>query len=232
MAQQTLRRRSSSIAEVYQYLKEPGVNHHLQHLQHLKIDTTHLDVPTPLPPPETPRPRKKAPATAPLSPTLHGPTYLHWVQRPGDSFIILATIVSCWCAWEIVFPPSKAADAPLGTTNPFAPFLFISYPLPHREGDPVGMVRYAKGVKDLLFLPFWIVAFSFVRQAVTLHVVRPLGKRLGIKSGRKMERFMEQVSALWILYLEEGKARANASMAGVGICGRLLWLLECLRTGT
>ncbi|KAI5476781.1 hypothetical protein MNV49_007296 [Pseudohyphozyma bogoriensis] len=147
----------------------PPAEHHLEHLSQPSTPTTG----TP-PRSATPRPTKTRTKTV-----AYGPTYLHWVTRPQDSFVVLAAIAALYLASSVLLPSSS--------DNPFSPFLFISYLL---EGDREG--RYRKGPKDLLFLPFWVVAFSFLRQASTLWVVKPVGRWLGIRGGRKMERFMEQ----------------------------------------
>ncbi|KAL8278089.1 hypothetical protein RQP46_009549 [Phenoliferia psychrophenolica] len=176
------RRRSSSLVE---YLKNPGPAHHLNHLTESESDSPSL----PRPPAPLPRKRTKTAPPAPPTPTPtnYGPRALQWVQRPSQSFAILASVISFYTAWELLLP---------GNPNPARPFLFVSYELPHKLGDQDGFVRCQKGLMDLLFLPFYIVAFSFLRQAVTQFVVRPVGTLIGIGDGRKMERFMEQGYAI------------------------------------
>lgn len=201
------RRRSSSVIA---YLKDPGelilmcaLRPRLQgktdparsgpshHLNHLNREPSSDDVPLPLPRSDLPRPRKRTktkPVTPAVSQTDYGPRALQWVQRPAQSFTILAAVIGSYCAWELFVPTAYA--------NPFADFLFVAYALPHDPNDPAGFVRCQKGPKDLLFLPFYIVAFSFLRQAVTQYLVRPFGARIGISKG-KMGRFMEQVRVLF-----------------------------------
>jgi very-long-chain ceramide synthase len=77
--------------------------------------------------------------------------------------------------------------------NPFKPMLFISYPLPQ---SPPEDPRYAKGWLDLLFIAYYVIVFSFVRQFTILGVLRPLASYLGIKKERKIERFGEQGYAI------------------------------------
>ena len=126
---------------------EPGPAHHLNHL------TSASDREDDLPAPLTPRPlRRKPPAPlAPPCPSHFGPRALQWVQHPWQSFRILAAVTTFYIGWELVLGSS-------GWANPARPFLFVSYPMPHKAGDPMGFVRCRKGPLDLLFLPFYIVA--------------------------------------------------------------------------
>lgn len=168
------RRRSSSIKEVYNYVKSvPGQAEH--HLLHLRETEPLNDIPTPLPAPDLPRPKKKSKQIE------YGPKWLRWVTHPGDSLLLLAAVASLYLGWE-VFVPKEGG-------NPFHAFIFLSHAL---EKD--GEVRYQKGWKDAAFLLFYVVFFSFKRQAVTMYVVKPAGKKLGVTRTAKLERFMEQVS--------------------------------------
>lgn len=97
-------------------------------------------------------------------------------------FIVL--IVSLWLSLQYLLPDNN--------NNPLTPLILISYPL-----DPVlprdgNIQRYGKGLKDLLFLAFYVLVFSFIRQTCLYHIIRPLAKKAGIKGERKLERFMEQ----------------------------------------
>ncbi|KAM0747143.1 LAG1-domain-containing protein [Meredithblackwellia eburnea MCA 4105] len=186
------RRRSSSVIA---YLQNPGPAHHLNHLAEEQPDPLELQspdgiqVPTPLPPPDEPRPLKKR-VKERKTPEYYGPKSLRWVQRPKDSFVVLSTVVALFAVWEVA---SRSSFAPnYFKFNPFRPFLLVSYELPPRIDDPPGFIRCRKGPLDLLFLPFWVVAFSFIRQGLTQWVVKPFGKKIGIRRGTKMDRFMEQ----------------------------------------
>lgn len=81
--------------------------------------------------------------------------------------------------------------------NPFSAFIAVQHQiiLADQGGGGGGgqVIRYEKGYKDVLFLVYWIVVFSFVRQVLTLGPIRALGQRFRLK-GRKLERFQEQVS--------------------------------------
>ncbi|KAG6336842.1 hypothetical protein ID866_2238 [Astraeus odoratus] len=110
-----------------------------------------------------------------------------WVIKPASSFKLLLIPIIFFLNWELVSP----YVAP-GLPNPFRPLLFISYPLAPGSGD----VRYAKGYLDLLFVTYYIVFFSFVRQVVTLHICRPIARYFSIKRQSKLDRFGEQGYAL------------------------------------
>lgn len=75
--------------------------------------------------------------------------------------------------------------------NPLSPFILISYPLPLVQED-ASVRRYGKGPKDVLFLAFYVLVFSFIRQAALSYIITPLACRAGIKGHRKVERFIEQ----------------------------------------
>jgi hypothetical protein len=206
------RRRSSSIKAALSYLQQPPPTHHLLHLE-----TSDADRPTPLPLPPPPKPTGKE---------IYGPKWLQSISSPGDSFVLLASVVSLWAAWECFAPPPSSLFLSYTVpSNPFAAFLFISYPIQH-----LGETRYKKGWNDVAFLAFYVVAFSFVRQAATQFVIKGLGTRLGVRRGRKMERFLEQVGSLSWDGLGSG-VEADA-VVDVGVCSAVLWMVECVRSRT
>jgi hypothetical protein len=65
--------------------------------------------------------------------------------------------------------------------------------LSHRAptSDPADP-RYLKGYFDLLFVAYYIVFFSFVRQIVTVTLLGRAAKYFGIKRESKVDRFGEQ----------------------------------------
>ncbi|EKD02674.1 ceramide synthase component, Lag1p [Trichosporon asahii var. asahii CBS 8904] len=75
----------------------------------------------------------------------------------------------------------------LGMTGPikFNPFKYLLFPC---NKQPNG--KYTKGLGDLAFIAYYIVFWSFVRQFVTLYILRPMAKRLGIRPA-KVPRFTE-----------------------------------------
>lgn len=80
-----------------------------------------------------------------------------------------------------------------GGPNPFEPMLFISHRVPNTPPDDP---RYAKGLQDLVFVAYHIIVFSFIRQFTLFNIIHPLGLRLGLKRGLKLERFGEQAYAV------------------------------------
>lgn len=69
------------------------------------------------------------------------------------------------------------------TPNPFRYFLYL------QGQQPSG--KYKKEWADIVFVFWHTVWWSFIRQAITIHVLRPLAKRLRVKKGKWM-RFTEQ----------------------------------------
>ncbi|KAH0839876.1 longevity assurance proteins LAG1/LAC1 [Lanmaoa asiatica] len=86
--------------------------------------------------------------------------------------------------WEVL-APFVAQDSP----NPFGPLLFISYRIP---SSPDSDVRYRKGYLDLVFVAYYIVFFSFVRQIITINICHSIARYFGIKRLAKLDRFGEQ----------------------------------------
>eukprot|EP01117_Protostelium_nocturnum_P009698 TRINITY_DN3466_c0_g2_i1.p1 TRINITY_DN3466_c0_g2~~TRINITY_DN3466_c0_g2_i1.p1 ORF type:complete len:380 (-),score=108.39 TRINITY_DN3466_c0_g2_i1:34-1173(-) len=74
--------------------------------------------------------------------------------------------------------------------NPFEPFLFIS----HKHGiDEKGEDIYGKGWKDLLFVGYYILVFTWVRDVVMRVFLRKFGIYVsGIIYENKLKRFEEQ----------------------------------------
>ena len=77
--------------------------------------------------------------------------------------------------------------------NPFASIIFISHRIP---GTPDDAPLYQKGYLDLVFVAYFILVWSFVRQFVTLYIARPLARAHGIRKEGKIDRFGEQVYAI------------------------------------
>ncbi len=103
---------------------------------------------------------------------------------PASSLKLLVIVVLLWSNWEILTPLVAK-----GIPNPFAPLLFISHRVPASSPeDP----RYQKGYLDLVFIAFYVVFWSFIRQSITLWFLRPLAKWFGIRRELKLDRFGEQ----------------------------------------
>ncbi|KAI0092015.1 longevity assurance proteins LAG1 LAC1 [Irpex rosettiformis] len=111
-------------------------------------------------------------------------TSLRWVIVPTSSLKLLIIAVLLWSNWEILTPFIAK-----GLYNPFEPLLFISHRVPTSSIDDP---RYQKGCLDLVFVAFYVVFWSFVRQSITLWLLKPLARRFGIRKELKLDRFGEQ----------------------------------------
>jgi very-long-chain ceramide synthase len=96
--------------------------------------------------------------------------------------------VILWANWEL-FTPFIAKNVP----NPFEPALFISHRVP---GSPDSAPKYAKGYLDLVFIAYYIIVWSCVRQTITIHICYPIARYFGIKKTAKLDRFGEQGYAM------------------------------------
>ncbi len=117
----------------------------------------------------------------------HQPAYF----LAASSLRILLLPVFLHINW-IVFTPLISSHPP---PSPFAPLLFISYPTPSPTDDSTDP-RYRKGWLDLVFLAYYVVFFSFVRQSVLFKICYPIARRLGIRKRDKLARFGEQGYAI------------------------------------
>lgn len=97
---------------------------------------------------------------------------------------MLLLVVVLYCNWELI-TPYVAPGAP----NPLAPLLFISHHIPTSSPDDP---RYAKGYLDLVFIAYYVVFWSWVRQVATLNICWPLARWFGIRKTAKLARFGEQ----------------------------------------
>ncbi|TFA98004.1 Sphingosine N-acyltransferase lac1 [Trichoderma ghanense] len=82
-------------------------------------------------------------------------------------------------------------------SNPVHHFIFLSYrqpnPLAQAHDDPTLPPHYGKGLWDLAFVAFYTVVLSFSREFLMQELLIPLGRRHGIKSRGKQQRFAEQM---------------------------------------
>jgi len=107
-----------------------------------------------------------------------------WVVNPASSFKLLLIPVILFVNWELLAPYVAQ-----GLQNPFRPLIFISHRIP---SSPDSEPRYQKGYLDLLFVAYYIVVFSFIRQIITVNTCHPIARYFGIKRLGKCDRFGEQ----------------------------------------
>jgi len=80
-----------------------------------------------------------------------------------------------------------------GLLNPFANVFLISGRVSgSSDVDP----RYQKSYWDLVFITYYVVFWSFVRQSLSSRVSRPIARHFGIRKPAKTDRFCEQAYAL------------------------------------
>lgn len=130
--------------------------------------------------------------------------FLTTPKLPATSLKILAIVVLLWATWEVLAP---------SLTNPFAALLFVSHQVPTSSAeDP----RYQKGYLDLVFVSFYIVVWSFVRQAITIWGFKPLARWYGIRKEGKLDRFGEQGYA--VVYFAFTGLWGLVSARVLGVC--------------
>ena len=47
-------------------------------------------------------------------------------------------------------------------------------------------------MQDLAFLAYYIIVFSWIRQSLTIYVLKPIAPHYGIRKPAKVDRFAEQ----------------------------------------
>ncbi|KAG8953748.1 hypothetical protein FRC04_001953 [Tulasnella sp. 424] len=110
-------------------------------------------------------------------------TSLNWTRVPTSALFLMSIPVVLYFQWQLISPTAQ---------NPFKYLLMIQYPVAGTS-DPV---MYQKGYGDLAFLAYYVIVFSFIRQALTIYILRPLAWKLGIKKEAKLDRFAEQGYAI------------------------------------
>jgi len=113
---------------------------------------------------------------------------LRWVVVPASSLKLLLIPIVLWVNWELITPHIAQ-----GVDNPITPLLTISHRVP---GSPPEDPRYQKGYFDLAFIAYYVIFWSFVRQSLTIYVLKPMARWFGVKKEIKLERFAEQGYAI------------------------------------
>ncbi|KAH7876279.1 longevity assurance proteins LAG1/LAC1 [Lentinula edodes] len=121
--------------------------------------------------------------------------FLRWAVVPVASLKVLLVPIILYVNWQLV-SPILAQLIPQGNTylssdffNPFARFFLLSHPVPSlNEESP----RYQKGWSDLLFIAYYVVFWSLIRQSLSIYLLKPMARYYGIKREQKLDRFAEQ----------------------------------------
>ncbi|WVQ81954.1 hypothetical protein IAT38_004081 [Cryptococcus sp. DSM 104549] len=108
-----------------------------------------------------------------------------WMLVPSSAFIIMLAAPALYLNHRLLVHWGILGA---NTPNYFEHLLFPANQLP--DG------RYSKSWWDLLFLANYVIFWSFVRQFVTIHILRPMAMALGIRGGKIM-RFLEQGYAVF-----------------------------------
>ncbi|KAF9534226.1 TLC domain-containing protein [Crepidotus variabilis] len=125
------------------------------------------------------------------SPTLTKPPpsiFLRWAIEPGSALKLLLVPVALYINWELVAPFIETK-----ISNPFGNLFLLTGFIPDSKPDDP---RYQKTWWDIGFLIYYVVFFSFARQALLFYVSRPLAKYFKLKRTSKMDRFGEQMYAM------------------------------------
>jgi len=114
--------------------------------------------------------------------------WLRWAVHPASAFKLLLLPIILYVNWEVVSPYIDP-----GIPNPFRSLFLLSGRVPSSTADkPV----YAKTYEDLLFIAYYVVFFSLLRQLIAVKAGRRIACYFGIKREAKLDRFGEQGYAL------------------------------------
>lgn len=113
---------------------------------------------------------------------------LYLISPSASAFKLLLIPLVLYANWQLLAPYA----AP-GVPNPFAHiFLLAGRVSTSSPDDP----RYAKSWWDLVFVAYYIIFWSFIRQSLTTRVLTPLARYFRLKKPAKVDRFCEQGYAL------------------------------------
>jgi acyl-CoA-dependent ceramide synthase len=121
-------------------------------------------------------------------PRLRVSPFLLWAVQPYSAFKPLLIPLVLYVNWELLAPYLSP-----GTSNPFAQVFLLSGRVPT---SPPNDPRYAKNWWDLVFVAYYIIFWSFVRQSLSAQVFQPLARYFGLRKPAKIDRFCEQGYAL------------------------------------
>ncbi|EJU06038.1 longevity assurance proteins LAG1/LAC1 [Dacryopinax primogenitus] len=109
---------------------------------------------------------------------------MRWMRVPASSAKILGVPILLWLNWHFL-----SSHQP----NPFSHVILLSGRVP---GSPDDDPRYQKSYWDILFITYYVVFWSFVRQSIVLYILHPLARLAGIRKEGKLDRFAEQGYAI------------------------------------
>ncbi|XP_006460259.1 hypothetical protein AGABI2DRAFT_192014, partial [Agaricus bisporus var. bisporus H97] len=110
--------------------------------------------------------RVESPLPAYLAPHAHVSPYISWAVFPSHAFKLLLVPLVLAANWHLLAPYLSP-----GTPNPFTPIFLLSGRIPDSsDHDP----RYAKTLWDAVFVLYYVVFWSFVRQSLAQHLFKPL----------------------------------------------------------
>lgn len=115
---------------------------------------------------------------------------MRWMRVPSSSLKMIVYLIVLYLNWELL---QWFGIVSQDHVNPFGSLLFISHRVPSSTDDEP---YYQKGPLDLVFIAFYVIVWSFVRQFLTLYLFPPVARRFGIRKQAKLERFGEQGYAL------------------------------------
>lgn len=115
---------------------------------------------------------------------------MRWMRVPSSSFKMIVYLVIMYLNFAFLQWLGLVSQ---DLQNPFRSLMLISHRVPSSTDDEP---YYQKGPLDLVFIAFYVIVWSFVRQFLTLHFFPPFAKYYGIRKQAKMERFGEQGYAL------------------------------------
>ena len=110
----------------------------------------------------------------------------------ASSLRILLLPIVLHIIWTLFTPLILSHPPP----SPLSPLLFISHPTPSPTDDFTDP-RYRKGWLDLVFIAYYVVFFSFVRQSVLFGICYPIARYCGIRKRSTLARFGEQGYAIF-----------------------------------
>ncbi|KAF5363341.1 hypothetical protein D9756_000463 [Leucocoprinus leucothites] len=114
--------------------------------------------------------------------------YLRWAVQPASAVKLLLIPLVLYANWEVLAPWVSP-----GLPNPFANIFLITGRVPgSSDADP----RYQKSWWDLVFITYYVIFWSFVRQSLASRVATPIARYFGLKKPAKIDRFAEQFYAV------------------------------------